>query len=182
MPATGLRPDSPVAAAVLGNRLFLFGIYDTGKPPESKVVVVTSTDDTLVWTPDSGGIRRRPRGSPCRRSAVGRGRDGVRRPPVPRVAMDGSRIGVRPGTLRRGELQWRRGQLVGVAGAGVDAQVRADSPPLWPRTATTSMCWRRSLAPAPEQKRPYGRTEALAAPVTLAPALYSDAADQPANA
>jgi len=37
------------------------------------------------------------------------------------------------------------------------------------------MCWRRSLAPAPEQKCPYGRTEALAAPVTLAPALYSDA-------
>lgn len=51
VPAVGLRPDSPVAAAVLGNRLFLFGIYDTGKPPESKVVVVTSTDDTLVWTP-----------------------------------------------------------------------------------------------------------------------------------
>jgi len=51
VPAVGLGPDSPVAAAVLGNRLFLFGIYDTGKPPESKVVVVTSTDDTLVWTP-----------------------------------------------------------------------------------------------------------------------------------
>ena len=51
MPAAGLRPDSPVTAAVLGDRLFLFGIYDTGKPPESKVVVVTSTDDTLVWTP-----------------------------------------------------------------------------------------------------------------------------------
>lgn len=51
VPAGGLRPASPVAAAVLGDRLFLFGIYDTGKPPESKVVVVTSTADTLVWTP-----------------------------------------------------------------------------------------------------------------------------------
>src|SRR5262249_26389808 len=36
VPAVGLRPASPVAAAVLRNRLFLFGIYDTGKPPESK--------------------------------------------------------------------------------------------------------------------------------------------------
>jgi hypothetical protein len=62
----GLRPDSPVAAAVLGDRLFLFGIYDTGKPPESKVVVVTSTDDTLVWTPWTlveEGIR--PEGRPA---------------------------------------------------------------------------------------------------------------------
>jgi hypothetical protein len=49
--AAGLRPDSPIAAAALGDRLFLFGIYDTGKPPESKVVVVTSTDETMVWTP-----------------------------------------------------------------------------------------------------------------------------------
>lgn len=51
VPGVGLRPDSPVTAAVLRDRLFLFGIYDTRKPPESKVVVVTSTDDTLVWTP-----------------------------------------------------------------------------------------------------------------------------------
>jgi hypothetical protein len=51
VPAAGLRPASPVAAAVLGDRLFLFGIYDTGKPPESQVVVVASTDDTVVWTP-----------------------------------------------------------------------------------------------------------------------------------
>ena len=51
VPAGGLRPASPVAAAVLGNRLFLFGIYDTGKQTESTVVVVTSTADTLVWTP-----------------------------------------------------------------------------------------------------------------------------------
>jgi hypothetical protein len=51
VPAVGLRPGLSVIAAVLGDRLFLFEIYDTGKPPESKVVVVTSTDDTLVWTP-----------------------------------------------------------------------------------------------------------------------------------
>jgi hypothetical protein len=66
VPAVGLRPDSPVAAAVLGDRLFLFGIYDTGKPPKSKVVVVTSTDDTLVWTPWTlveEGIR--PEGRPA---------------------------------------------------------------------------------------------------------------------
>jgi hypothetical protein len=60
VPAAGLGPDSPVAAAVLGDRLFLFGIYDTGKPPESKVVVVTSTADTVTWTPWNlveGGLR-----------------------------------------------------------------------------------------------------------------------------
>lgn len=51
VPAAGFRPDSPVAAAVLGNRLLLFAIYDTGKAPESKVVVVTSTADAVTWTP-----------------------------------------------------------------------------------------------------------------------------------
>jgi hypothetical protein len=40
-----------VTPAVLGDRLFLFGIYDTGMPPESEVVVVASTADTVSWTP-----------------------------------------------------------------------------------------------------------------------------------
>ena len=66
VPAAGLRPDSPVAAAALGDRLFLFGIYDTGKPPESEVVVVTSTADTVTWTPwtlvEAGA---RPEGRPA---------------------------------------------------------------------------------------------------------------------
>jgi hypothetical protein len=60
VPASGMRPDSPVSAAVLGDRLFLFAIYDTGKPPESQVVVVTSTDDAVTWTPWNlveGGLR-----------------------------------------------------------------------------------------------------------------------------
>jgi hypothetical protein len=51
VPAAGLSPGSAVAAAALGDRLFLFGIYDTGKPPESEVIVVTSTADTVTWTP-----------------------------------------------------------------------------------------------------------------------------------
>ncbi len=65
VPVTGLAPASPVAAATLEGRLFLFGIFDTGKPPESKVVVMTSTTDTVSWTPwDQVEAGARPEGRP----------------------------------------------------------------------------------------------------------------------
>jgi len=53
VPIVGAYPSASaaVAAAVLGNQLLLFGINETGKPPESKVVVMTATTDAASWTP-----------------------------------------------------------------------------------------------------------------------------------
>jgi hypothetical protein len=50
VPAVGLSPKSPVAAAALGNRLYIFGINQTGKPPEIGTVVSNSTADGATWT------------------------------------------------------------------------------------------------------------------------------------
>ena len=49
-----------MAAAWLGERLYVFGITDTKKPPLSSVVVVNSTQDGVTWTgwePVEGGAR-----------------------------------------------------------------------------------------------------------------------------
>ena len=43
----GGATSAAVAAAVLGDQLLLFGINETGKPPESKVVVMTETTDAV---------------------------------------------------------------------------------------------------------------------------------------
>jgi hypothetical protein len=53
VPTVGAHPsaNAAVAAAVLGDQLLLFGINETGKPPESKVVVMTATTDAVSWTP-----------------------------------------------------------------------------------------------------------------------------------
>jgi len=48
VPASGLAPQSAVAAAALDGTLHLFGIYDTGKKP-AHVVVHTSTKDGHTW-------------------------------------------------------------------------------------------------------------------------------------
>ena len=50
LPASSLAPTSPVAAAWLGQRLYVFGITDTKKPPLSSVVVGNSTLDGITWT------------------------------------------------------------------------------------------------------------------------------------
>jgi hypothetical protein len=50
LPASSLAPASPVTAAWLGERLYVFGITDTKKPPLSTVVVVNSTQDGVTWT------------------------------------------------------------------------------------------------------------------------------------
>jgi hypothetical protein len=49
-PAVGLRLDSSVTAAVLSDRLFPFGMRH-GQTARVEGGVVTSTDDTLEWTP-----------------------------------------------------------------------------------------------------------------------------------
>lgn len=50
VPPTGLVPTKAVAAAALHGTLYLFGLYPTGKPPESVVVVQNSTADGSTWT------------------------------------------------------------------------------------------------------------------------------------
>lgn len=50
LPASSLAPASPVAAARLADRLYVFGITDTKKPPLSSVVVGNSTADGVTWT------------------------------------------------------------------------------------------------------------------------------------
>jgi hypothetical protein len=50
VPASGLSPDSPVAAAVLHDTLYIFGVYQTGKESEPAVVVWNSTLDGRTWT------------------------------------------------------------------------------------------------------------------------------------
>ena len=50
LPPSSLAPASPVAAAALGGRMYVFGITDTKKPPMSAVVVVNSTQDGITWT------------------------------------------------------------------------------------------------------------------------------------
>jgi hypothetical protein len=53
VPTVGARSltNVAVAAAVLVDRLLLFGIDETGKLPESKVVVMTATTDAVHWMP-----------------------------------------------------------------------------------------------------------------------------------
>ena len=67
LPASGLTPPSPVAAAWLTDRLYLFGITDTKNPPRSTEVVVSSTQDGVTWT-----------GGSCSREDHARPRDGHR--------------------------------------------------------------------------------------------------------
>jgi hypothetical protein len=60
LPPSSLAPSSRVAAASLGGRIYVFGITDTGKPPESEVVVCNSSQDGITWTGwqvVEGGVR-----------------------------------------------------------------------------------------------------------------------------
>lgn len=51
VPAAGLPPSSAVAAATLGGTICLFGIYQTGKLPETVLVVEnTSSDGGTTWS------------------------------------------------------------------------------------------------------------------------------------
>jgi hypothetical protein len=51
VPAVGLPASAAVAAAALGSTICLFGIYQTGKPPETAVVVQnTSSDEGATWS------------------------------------------------------------------------------------------------------------------------------------
>lgn len=67
VPAAGLPPSSAVAAAALGGTICLFGIYQTGKPPETAVVVEnTSSDGGITWSGwDMVEEGLRPEGSPA---------------------------------------------------------------------------------------------------------------------
>jgi hypothetical protein len=60
LPASALAPASPVATTSLGGRIYVFGISDTKKPPESSVVVCNSSQDGITWSGwqvVEGGVR-----------------------------------------------------------------------------------------------------------------------------
>ncbi len=49
VPPAALQATSPVAAATLGDRLYLFGVFKTGKRPDL-AVMSNSTADGLTWS------------------------------------------------------------------------------------------------------------------------------------
>ncbi len=49
VPPPGLPSGSAVAAAALGDKLFIFGVFDTGKAPAS-VIMRNSTSDGVTWS------------------------------------------------------------------------------------------------------------------------------------
>jgi len=50
LPPSPLAPASPVATTSLGGRIYVFGITDTRKPPETSVVVCNSSQDGTTWS------------------------------------------------------------------------------------------------------------------------------------